>query len=110
MPWSVSDVEKHTKKATTPKLKRMWIDIANAQLKSSGDEARAIRIASGVVKKHSEDLLCAPAFDLLSEALGRADFLHQPDITDTNVVKGDPIKRAKKKKTDRISTPVDKSE
>lgn len=49
MPWTVKDAYGHTKKASTPHLQRMWTDIANSVLQSTGDEARAIREANGKV-------------------------------------------------------------
>lgn len=53
MPWTPSDgPSRHTKKADTPKKRRQWADIANAELKKTGDDAKAIRIANGVVKNH----------------------------------------------------------
>lgn len=51
MPWSTKDVAGKTKKAKTAKRKRQWVDVANAELKRTGNEARAIRMANGVVKK-----------------------------------------------------------
>ena len=45
MPWSVNDVDRH-KKGLTPAEKKKWVKIANAVLRSSGDEGRAIRIAN----------------------------------------------------------------
>ncbi len=51
MPYKMSDAPRHTKKADTPAEKRQWRSVANKVLKSGGDEAKAIRIASGVVKK-----------------------------------------------------------
>jgi hypothetical protein len=56
MPFTVKDVEKHTKKATTPKLKRQWVEVANGKLDDcdAGDaecEAAAIKMANGVVAK-----------------------------------------------------------
>lgn len=51
MPWTSSDATRHTKKAKSPKAKRMWSDIANNLLKHGASEGRAIRTANGVVKK-----------------------------------------------------------
>ncbi len=52
MPWSPSDGPKrHTKKAKTPAQKRAWSSTANAVLKKTGDEGKAVRIANSVVKK-----------------------------------------------------------
>ena len=51
MPWSTSDVSGKTKKARSPKAKRQWKDIANAVLKKTGNEGRAIREANGVAAR-----------------------------------------------------------
>lgn len=51
MPWRASDAKSKTKKANTPKRQRQWKDVANAVLTKTGDEARAVRTANGVVKK-----------------------------------------------------------
>lgn len=51
MPWKPSDAKAKTKKANTPKRQRQWRDVANAVLKKTGDEARAIQTANGVIKK-----------------------------------------------------------
>ena len=53
MPWKSRDATRHTKKASTPKKRRMWSDIANKTLAKTGDDATAIRIANGVLKKRS---------------------------------------------------------
>ena len=49
MPWAPSDASGKTKKASTPKKKRQWRDVANSVLAKSGDEGRAIREANAVV-------------------------------------------------------------
>lgn len=49
MPWTARDVAGKTKKATTAKLKREWLHVANGVLAKTGDEARAIREANGVI-------------------------------------------------------------
>lgn len=51
MPWTAKDATAKTKKADTPKKKRMWAEIADNLLKSGKSEGAAIRIANGVVKK-----------------------------------------------------------
>jgi uncharacterized protein YdaT len=51
MPWSMGDAPLNTKKANTPAKKRQWSSIANKVLAQSGDEAKAIKIASAAVKK-----------------------------------------------------------
>lgn len=51
MPWSPKDAARHDKDAATPKKKRQWAHVANAVLKKTGSESRAIRAASSVVKK-----------------------------------------------------------
>ena len=51
MPWQPRDAKAKTHKATTAKLQRQWADIANAELKAHGDDARAIQTANGVIAK-----------------------------------------------------------
>lgn len=51
MPWTPSDATKHTKKATSATSKRQWRDVANAVLKKTGDEGRAVREANAAVAK-----------------------------------------------------------
>ncbi len=49
MPWQPSDAPRHTHKANTPTLCRLWSDVANNVLAETGDEGRAIRIANAAV-------------------------------------------------------------
>ncbi len=51
MPWKAKDAAKHTKKATTPAKKEKFAKTANAVLKKTGDEGKAVRIANAAVKK-----------------------------------------------------------
>lgn len=51
MPWSSKDATAKTKKASGPKAKRQWRDVANAVLAKTGDEGRAVREANAVVKR-----------------------------------------------------------
>lgn len=53
MPWTPKDAKAKTKKAMSAKSQRQWADVANSVLKSTGNEARAIREANAVVKKRS---------------------------------------------------------
>lgn len=52
MPWTPADAGGKTKKASTPKKKRQWRDVANGVLAKTGDEARAIKSANAVVKRN----------------------------------------------------------
>jgi uncharacterized protein YdaT len=54
MPWTAKDASRKTKKAKSPKAKRQWKDVANNVLAKTGDEARAIRTANGVVKRRKK--------------------------------------------------------
>jgi hypothetical protein len=55
MPWKDSDAPKHTKAANTPAKRDRWAAVANAVLKKTGDDARAIREANAVVsRKHKK--------------------------------------------------------
>jgi hypothetical protein len=51
-PWSPSDVSRHNKRCgSRPACRRKWPRIANAVLKKSGDEGKAIRIANWQTKR-----------------------------------------------------------
>lgn len=52
MPWTPEDAERHTKKADTPALQRLWSEVANQVLETTGDEGRAIRKANAVVARN----------------------------------------------------------
>lgn len=49
MPWSPSDATGKTKKAKPAGQKKEWARVANAVLKKSGDEGKAIRIANNII-------------------------------------------------------------
>ena len=52
MPWTSSDgPRRHTKRANSPAKRKKRAAVANAVLKSSGDEGKAIRIANAMVKR-----------------------------------------------------------
>lgn len=51
MPWKPADAKRHTKKASTPKKKRAFAQVANKVLAESGDEGKAMRIANAAVKR-----------------------------------------------------------
>lgn len=51
MPWQAKDAKRFTKKAKTPKLKRMWQHIADRMLASGKSEGAAIRAANAMVGK-----------------------------------------------------------
>lgn len=54
MPWKASDAEGKTKKADTPEKQGAWARLANAVLKDTGDEGRAIKVANAAVAKMGE--------------------------------------------------------
>lgn len=54
MPWKAKSASSKTKSAKSPKAKRTWAKTANAVLKASGDEGKAVRIANAAVKKRSK--------------------------------------------------------
>jgi hypothetical protein len=54
MPWTPTDAERHTHKATTPALKELWARVANESLERTADEGRAIREANAVVARQAE--------------------------------------------------------
>lgn len=51
MPWIEKDSARHTKKAKSKGAKKQWSATADAVLKKTGDEGRAVRIANAAVKK-----------------------------------------------------------
>ena len=51
MPWSPADAPKHTHKADTPHLCRLWSEVANKVLAETGDEGRAVRSANAAVAR-----------------------------------------------------------
>ncbi len=53
MPWTSSDAERHTHKATSSELKELWAKIANETLDRTGDEGRAIREANAVIARQA---------------------------------------------------------
>lgn len=52
MPWSPGDAAKHDKDANTPAKKKQWAAVANNVLRTTGNDARAIRAASAAVTKN----------------------------------------------------------
>lgn len=62
MPWKASDAKKFKKGLSTAQAKK-WAAIANAVLKDTGDEAKAIRTANSrvSVKKKSKESLISPS-------------------------------------------------
>jgi hypothetical protein len=55
MPWTASDAQRHTHKATTPELQQLWAKVANEALQRLGDESQAIREANAVVARQGDD-------------------------------------------------------
>lgn len=52
MPWTPDDgPARHTKKAKSSGAKKQWSAVANSVLAKTGDEAKAIREANGVIKR-----------------------------------------------------------
>lgn len=54
MPWKPAQAQSKSKKANTPKKRRMWRDVANSVLAKTGSDARAIRTANGVIAKRTK--------------------------------------------------------
>lgn len=54
MPWKPSDAKKKNKKADTPAEKKQWAAVANKVLKSTGDDAKAIKAANSAIKKRGK--------------------------------------------------------
>ena len=51
MPWRPEDAPRHTHKADTDELCRVWAEVANKVLAETGDEGRAVRTANAVVAR-----------------------------------------------------------
>jgi hypothetical protein len=51
MPWTAKNASSKTKKARTPKAKRVWASVADSVLAKTGNEGRAIREANAVIKR-----------------------------------------------------------
>lgn len=54
MPWTPSDAERHTHKASTQAQQELWAKVANEALQRTGDEGRAIREANAVIARQPE--------------------------------------------------------
>ncbi len=54
MPWTPEDAPAHTHKADTPRLRRMWCEVANSVLEETGDEGRAVRAGNAAVAKDKQ--------------------------------------------------------
>jgi len=54
MPWKPSDAKKKNKKADTPAEKKQWATVANKVLKSTGDDAKAVKAANAAIKKRDK--------------------------------------------------------
>jgi hypothetical protein len=57
MPWRPEDAPRHTRKADTPDLCRLWSEVANSDLASTGDEGRAVRSANAAVRRATDGAL-----------------------------------------------------
>jgi hypothetical protein len=51
MPWTSRDAGGYTKKANTPRKRKLWSEVANKALASGSTEASAIRQANAVVSR-----------------------------------------------------------
>lgn len=56
MPFSAKDAYRHTHKATTRSLKKLWAKVANKERLTIGD-ARAIRAANATVAKRKRRVI-----------------------------------------------------
>lgn len=55
MPWRPEDAPRHTHKADTPDLCRLWAEVANNVLAETGDEGRTVRAANSAVARAKRD-------------------------------------------------------
>lgn len=64
MPWTSSDAKRFSKSAGAGGSKspgsKQWAAIANSVLQKTGDEGKAVRIASGVVKARKAGIKSPP--------------------------------------------------
>ena len=51
MPWRPDDAPRHTHKADTEHLRRLWAEVANSVLAETSDEGRAVRSANAAVAR-----------------------------------------------------------
>ncbi len=51
MPWQPEDAPRHTHKADTPRLCRLWAEVANSVLAETGDDGHAVRAANAAVAR-----------------------------------------------------------
>lgn len=51
MPWRPEDAQRHTHKADTPHLWRLWSAVANSVLAETRDEGLAVRAANAAVAR-----------------------------------------------------------
>ena len=54
MPWQPQDAPRHTHKAGTPHLCRLWAEVANSVLAETRNEGYAIRAANAAVLRATE--------------------------------------------------------
>lgn len=53
MPWTLADVNRHNRKANTPKKRRMWAAVANKTLEKTESDQRAIIAANATLKHYA---------------------------------------------------------
>jgi hypothetical protein len=53
MPWTAADAQAHTRRAATPRLRRLWADVANAALARGDGDGDAIREANAAVAREA---------------------------------------------------------
>jgi len=49
MPWTATDAERHTKKASSAKLRAIWARTANSKLSGGSSEGAAVRAGNAAV-------------------------------------------------------------
>lgn len=54
MPWTAKDAKAKTRKASSPKAKRQWKNVANRVLAETGNDGRAVREANAVIKRRKK--------------------------------------------------------
>jgi len=54
LPWQPEDAYRHTHKADTPHLCRLWAEVANSVLAETRSEAYAVRAANAAVRRAIE--------------------------------------------------------
>lgn len=113
MPWSgKADVARHHRRcAKYPKCTRLWTDTANRELKKSGDEGKAIRVANMVanrwLRKHEDVEAVISSVQQLMDGEELDSVIHTL-LDAVNAYNYAVIKNVDRMKDDGYNCPLDK--